>query len=227
MVAGVVPIAAGRVGSRYGAALATCRNRRRGLDRPPGDRARRGRAAPAIAPWRQAMLTRADQHVQAKTPYQWGGGHPGIVSWGVDCSGLVIDCAKAAGFVLEWNSGSMWQLLPRVTDAAACGRGPVRLQRQGRARDADRAVVRSRGKGCLHRRAGRGRFDHNPGNRGPDERVRAPGARPPLRQALSRFLQPCRHRRGARERQGVRGVRVRRLKRGVVRPPRVGVPSGP
>lgn len=37
-----------------------------------------------------------------------------IDSWGLDCSGLIINCAKAAGFVLEWNSGSMWQLLPRV-----------------------------------------------------------------------------------------------------------------
>jgi hypothetical protein len=72
-----------------------------------------------IALWRKAMLKRADEHVQAGTLYQWGGGHPvNPDSWGLDCSGLIIDCARAAGFVLEWNSGSMWQLLPRVGQPA-------------------------------------------------------------------------------------------------------------
>ncbi len=66
--------------------------------------------------WREAMLDRADYHVQNRTLYQWGGGHPGIESWGLDCSGLIIDCASEAGFVFEWNSNSMWQLLPHVAE---------------------------------------------------------------------------------------------------------------
>lgn len=70
--------------------------------------------AAGLGGWRGAMLKEADRQVQLHTPYMWGGGHPGIVSWGLDCSGLVIQCAKVAGFVLEWNSGSMWQLCPHV-----------------------------------------------------------------------------------------------------------------
>ena len=67
-----------------------------------------------IAPWRKAMLARADEHVKAGTLYQWGGGHAGVNSWGLDCSGLIIDCARAAGFEMEMNSNAIWHALPRV-----------------------------------------------------------------------------------------------------------------
>ena len=71
-------------------------------------------SASNLAPWRKAMLARADEHVKAGTPYQWGGGHAGVDSWGLDCSGLIIDCAKVAGFELEMNSNAIWHNLAHV-----------------------------------------------------------------------------------------------------------------
>lgn len=65
--------------------------------------------------WRRQMVACARQHVRDRTPYQWGGGHHGP-SWGLDCSGLVLDCARAAG--LEpgaWSSRTMAAGLPEVT----------------------------------------------------------------------------------------------------------------
>lgn len=72
-----------------------------------------GAPGASLAPWRQAILDRASWHVQQGTLYEWGGGHGGG-TYGLDCSGLVIDACKAAGFVMQWNSGSMWELLPHV-----------------------------------------------------------------------------------------------------------------
>lgn len=77
-----------------------------------------GGVAMAAGPsaWREKILARAREHVQRHTLYEWGGGHhPG--SWGLDCSGLVIDCAARAGIDLRgWDSHRMWTELPRVVE---------------------------------------------------------------------------------------------------------------
>lgn len=67
-----------------------------------------------LEPWRRQMVQCARWHVKNRTLYQWGGGHHGP-SWGLDCSGLINDCAKAAGFSADgWGSARMWTELPRV-----------------------------------------------------------------------------------------------------------------
>lgn len=61
---------------------------------------------------RQKMVECAQQHVEDRTPYQWGGGHHGP-SWGLDCSGLVLDCARKAGIDPgHWDSSKMRDQLP-------------------------------------------------------------------------------------------------------------------
>jgi hypothetical protein len=64
--------------------------------------------------WRRAILKCARAHVEARTPYQWGGGHsPG--TWGLDCSGLVINCTAMAGIDMRgWDSQRMWNELSHV-----------------------------------------------------------------------------------------------------------------
>lgn len=76
--------------------------------------ARSSKAAASEVGWRAKMLMRANEHVQAQTLYQWGGGHGWVDAYGLDCSGLVIDCCKAAGFVMQFNSDSIWKLCPHV-----------------------------------------------------------------------------------------------------------------
>ena len=76
--------------------------------------ARSSKANASEAGWREKMLLRANEHVQAQTLYQWGGGHGWVDAYGLDCSGLVIDCCKAAGFVMQFNSDSIWKLCPHV-----------------------------------------------------------------------------------------------------------------
>lgn len=61
---------------------------------------------------RQSMVDCARKHVEDRTPYQWGGGHHGP-SWGLDCSGLVLDCARKSGIDPGyWNSTRMRKELP-------------------------------------------------------------------------------------------------------------------
>jgi len=75
------------------------------------------RGLPAdLEPWRRSLVECARRHVEERTLYQWGGGHHGP-SWGLDCSGLIIDCAGAAGFSADgWGSARMWAELPRVDE---------------------------------------------------------------------------------------------------------------
>lgn len=69
---------------------------------------------------RSKIIACARAHVGARTPYQWGGGHHGP-SWGLDCSGLVLDCAKSAGFDPgAWDSAMMRSQLP-VTETPQPG----------------------------------------------------------------------------------------------------------
>lgn len=64
--------------------------------------------------WRPLIVAAARQHVAARTPYQWGGGHHGQ-SWGLDCSGLILDCARKAGIEPgPWDTRRMRAELPRV-----------------------------------------------------------------------------------------------------------------
>ncbi len=66
--------------------------------------------------WRIVMVEHAIQRARARVPYQWGGGHHGP-SWGLDCSGLIIVCARAAGIDLDgWDSIAMRELLAEVHD---------------------------------------------------------------------------------------------------------------
>lgn len=63
---------------------------------------------------RKQIVECARAHVKAQTPYQWGGGHHGD-SWGLDCSGLVLDCLRKAGIDPGfWDSSRMRNELPRV-----------------------------------------------------------------------------------------------------------------
>jgi len=78
-------------------------------------------SAPALSGWelsRQQMLDQARALRDAGTLYQWGGGrHAG--DYGVDCSGLVIVAARAAGVPLPpqgWTSTVWWQVLPHISD---------------------------------------------------------------------------------------------------------------
>ena len=68
----------------------------------------------ALPQWRRQVIERARQHAANRTPYQWGGGHSGP-SWGLDCSGLVIDSAKSAGIdVSAYTSSDMKKLWPAI-----------------------------------------------------------------------------------------------------------------
>lgn len=65
--------------------------------------------------WRGAFLAAA--RARLGTPYQWGGGHGDGMSWGLDCSGLVLQAAKAAGLVLPpgaTTADTMWRTFRRV-----------------------------------------------------------------------------------------------------------------
>jgi hypothetical protein len=64
--------------------------------------------------WRRAMVREAERQAEIRRPYQWGGGHVPD-TWGLDCSGLVIWCAKAAGFEFHWNSNSILHLAEKVS----------------------------------------------------------------------------------------------------------------
>lgn len=69
-----------------------------------------------LDPWRAAMLERAAWHLSRATLYQWTGGRGNPDDYGVDCSGLVIDCARAAGFDnVPQTADLMLQKLPEVT----------------------------------------------------------------------------------------------------------------
>lgn len=70
-------------------------------------------AKPAPRTWRNDVLDCARQHVEASTPYQWGGGHGGA-GYGLDCSGLVIQCARQAGITVAMNADAMYKQLPAV-----------------------------------------------------------------------------------------------------------------
>lgn len=66
--------------------------------------------------WRQSLIDCARANVEAKTPYQWGGGRS-TKDWGLDCSGLFIHCARTVPANLGgWHSHRMWNELPRVTE---------------------------------------------------------------------------------------------------------------
>jgi hypothetical protein len=77
-------------------------------------------AAAREAGWRGKLLRCAEHHADERTPYQWGGGHVPN-TWGLDCSGLVIQCAAAAGIKAPYNSDMFWKLLPQVKDAPQAG----------------------------------------------------------------------------------------------------------
>jgi hypothetical protein len=63
---------------------------------------------------RQQIIECARQHVIDRTPYQWGGGHHGE-SWGLDCSGLILDCFRKVGIDPGyWDSTKMREELPPV-----------------------------------------------------------------------------------------------------------------
>ena len=63
---------------------------------------------------RDTIVNCARQHVLNRTPYQWGGGHHGP-SWGLDCSGLILDCVRSAGIDPGfWNSTMMREKLPPI-----------------------------------------------------------------------------------------------------------------
>lgn len=65
-------------------------------------------------PTRQRIVQCAQAHVKARTPYQWGGGHHGD-SWGLDCSGLVLDCMRKVGIDPGfWDSSRMRNELPET-----------------------------------------------------------------------------------------------------------------
>lgn len=67
-------------------------------------------------PWRQKMVDCARRHLSARTPYQWGGGR-NLGDYGLDCSGLVLACAREAGMPsLGMNSDMMYQQLPSVIE---------------------------------------------------------------------------------------------------------------
>jgi NlpC/P60 family len=71
-----------------------------------------------LPPWRQTMVQAAEQLRDAGTYYQWGGGRH-VGDYGVDCSGLIIVAAKAAGVPLPpqgWTSTVWWNVLRRVTN---------------------------------------------------------------------------------------------------------------
>lgn len=65
--------------------------------------------------WRRDVMARARRHVADRTPYEWGGGHHGE-SWGLDCSGLVLDCFRRGAGIDPgpWDSRSMASGLPVV-----------------------------------------------------------------------------------------------------------------
>jgi len=71
-------------------------------------------AAASSEPWRDAFVAAGRRYLG--TPYQWGGGHaPG--SWGLDCSGLVIQALQDSGLSLPPGtavSGAWWSSLPKV-----------------------------------------------------------------------------------------------------------------
>jgi len=70
-----------------------------------------------VAPWRRAMVLCAREHASKRTPYQWGGGHGhDMVDFGLDCSGLIIDCGRRTGLVNAqgWGSQRMWAELPHL-----------------------------------------------------------------------------------------------------------------
>lgn len=77
---------------------------------------RSARAEEQLEPWRRRLLECARGHVQAKTLYQWGGGHGwlGDAEYGLDCSGLVLQCAKQAGVDVWMTSNGMYEQLPPV-----------------------------------------------------------------------------------------------------------------
>lgn len=68
-----------------------------------------------VQPWRSTMIDRAKWHYARSTLYQWTGGRGNPDDYGVDCSGLVIDCARAAGIVgVPQTAAQMLEKLPEV-----------------------------------------------------------------------------------------------------------------
>ncbi|MHC4617159.1 MAG: NlpC/P60 family protein [Planctomycetota bacterium] len=69
--------------------------------------------AAGVSGWRRKMLDCARGHLAKRTLYQWGGGHGGS-GYGLDCSGLVIQCAKAADIVAHYNADGFYKVMPKV-----------------------------------------------------------------------------------------------------------------
>lgn len=70
--------------------------------------------APSPPNWRERLVDQALSYVGVL--YQWGGGHS-AGTWGVDCSGLVIESLRGIGLPLPpgtATSGAWWASLPRV-----------------------------------------------------------------------------------------------------------------
>lgn len=53
------------------------------------------------------------------TPYQWGGGRSPR-DWGLDCSGLVIECASVARIKIRgWTADTLWTQQPKIREGDA------------------------------------------------------------------------------------------------------------
>jgi len=67
--------------------------------------------------WRDDMMDCVRAHAAAGTLYQWGGGHGWQdPEYGVDCSGLVCQCARRAGIDLWMTADMMYKELPEVLE---------------------------------------------------------------------------------------------------------------
>lgn len=71
--------------------------------------------AEVLAAWRAAILSCASDHADARTLYEWGGGHA-EGGYGLDCSGLVIRCGLAAGMRFYMTADDMYKKLAPVVD---------------------------------------------------------------------------------------------------------------
>jgi hypothetical protein len=66
--------------------------------------------------WRDDMMDCVRAHADEGTLYQWGGGHGWRdPEYGVDCSGLVCECARRAGINLYMTADMMFKQLPEVS----------------------------------------------------------------------------------------------------------------
>lgn len=75
----------------------------------------RAARAPIDRTWREVLLECVRSHADAGTLYQWGGGHGWKdPEYGLDCSGLVTSCARAAGIDVRMTSDMMFKELPEV-----------------------------------------------------------------------------------------------------------------